>query len=353
MAAERPVRLTPKLRGLVAANRLDRPPVGRLTSAQAEVLALAALRRREFDEPVSSPRAIAALAKGRPDAAMPVLEAVLHDHAAPIADRVAAAYGLGVIATPEAEDVLFQSARDREPRVQQSVFAALGWFGGPMVAAELGKLHAADTHARQQLAFARALAVHRHGLDGPFLPDVRAGRSRLTGRAKTIEVSLRAKTQNATANDLGKVQGPLFGISVADRGYALRCARREWTVFVNKELGRSFSSLDHLGERPWIAAVVCRWYPVRTIATAQYVVLTRPLADDAHIDVVRSDGEIVCTGTAQPRGATTTFSLADVERESGAPLRLAGRLSGKGVELEVALAGPSRVGTPDTEPVSA
>ena len=112
-------------------------------------------------------------------------------------------------------------------------------------------------------------------------------------------------------------------------------------------------SLDRLGDRPWIAAVVCRWYPVRTIATTQFVLLTRPAGAAAHIDVVRSDGEIVYAGTAQRRGAATTFSIADVQRAGTAPLRLAGRLSAKGVELEVALAGPRRIGTPDTEPVSA
>jgi hypothetical protein len=353
MAAERPVRLTPKLRELVAANRLDRPPVGRLTAAQAELLAQVARREAAFDEPVSPPRAIAALAKGRPDAAMPVLESVLPDTTAPAADRVAAAYGLGVVGTPRAEEVLLGSSRERHARVQQAVLAALGWFGGPGVASELGKIHPADAHARRQLQLARALAVHRHGLDGPFLPEVRAGRSRLTARSATTDLSLRAKTPKATANDLDKVQGPLFGMPVAGRGLGLQCGRREWTVFVNEELGRSLGSLDRLDDRPWIAAVVCWWYPVRTIATTQYVLLTRPVGDGAHIDVVRSDGAIVYTGTAEPQGTTTTFSIAEVERPGTAPLRLEGRLSSKGVELEVALAGARRVGTPDTEPVSA
>ena len=351
--SQRPVRLTPKLRELIGGDRLGRPPVGKLTAAQAELLAQVARREVALDEPVSSPHAIAALAKGRPDAAMPVLESVLPDATAPAADRVAAAYGLGVVGTPTAEAVLLDAARERDPRVQQAVFAALGWFGGPEVAYELGKIHPADAHSRRQMQLARALAVHRHGLDGPFLPDVPAGRSRLTGRSKTVGVSLRAKSPKATANDLGKVQGPLFGITVADRGLGLECGRREWTLFVNKELGRSFGSLDRLGDRPWIAAVVCRWYPIRTIATTQYVLLTRPAGDAAHIDVVRSDGEIVYTGNAERQGAATAFSIADVQRAGAAPLRLEGRLSAKGVELEVALAGPRRVGTPDTEPVSA
>lgn len=353
MSMNTPVRLTPKLRELVAADRLGRPPVGRLTEAQAELLALVARRKREFDEQVSAPRALAALAFGRPDAAVPVLEAVLADPDAPRSDRVAAARGLGVVATPEAESLLLQSARDGDPRIQQAVFTALGWFGGPAVARELGKIRPADVHARRRLELARALAVHRHGLDGPFLPAAPAARSRLTARSKTTELSLRAKSPKATATDLGKVQGPLFGIVVAPRGYALQCGEKEWTVFVNTELDPSSGELARLRDRPWIAAVLCWWYPVRTIATTQYVLLTRPVEDAAHIDVVRSDGEIVFTGAAEPLAAGITFSIGDVQRASRAPVRLAGRLTPKGVELEVALAGPRRIGTPDTEPASA
>jgi HEAT repeats len=352
MAKGSTARLTPKIRDLVATDRLGRPSVGRLTAAQAELLALVARGQQGFEESVSAPRAIAALAKGRPEAASPVLGAVLADPEAPRADRVAAAYGLGAIATPEAEVLLLRSVRDRHPRVQQAVFTALGWFGGPEVASELDKIHAADPHAHRQLEFARALAVHRHGLDGPFLAEAPAGRSRLTSRSKTTDITLNAKTPKATANDLAKVQGPLFGIGVAARGYALKCGRREWTAFVNGELGRSISALTNMLDRPWIAAVLCRWYPVRTIATPQYVVLMRPVGDAAHVDVVRGDGEIVYTGTAQLAGAGTAFSFTEVARAGTAPARLAGRLTSKGVELDVALAAASRVDTRETAAVS-
>ncbi|MCP9485275.1 MAG: HEAT repeat domain-containing protein [Gaiellaceae bacterium MAG52_C11] len=353
MPTNSPVRLTPKLRELVAADRLGRPQVGRLTEAHAELLTLVARGKQGFDEQVSAPRALAALAAGRPEAALPVLGAVLADPDAPRSDRVAAARGLGVVATPDAEELLLRSARDRNPRVQQAVFAALGWFGSPRVARELGKIRPADAHARRQLELARALAVHRHGLDGPFLPAVAAARSRPAGRAKTTELSLRAKTPKATATDLDKVQGPLFGIAVAPRGYALQCGEKEWTVFVNKELDPSSGELARLRDRPWIAAVLCWWYPMRTIATTQYVLLTRPVEDAAHIDVVRSDGEIVFTGAAEPLDAGITFSIGDVQRASRAPVRLAGRLTPKGVELDVALAAPRRVGTRGTGSVAA
>jgi hypothetical protein len=352
MAQPRSPRLTPKLRDLVATDRLGRPPVGRLTDAQADALAKVALEQHEFDEPVSAPRALAALATGRPDAAMPVLARVLPDAKAPRSNRVAAAAAAGTIATPDAEALLLAAARDRDPRVQQAVFAALGWFAGPRVALELGKVQAGDVHARRQLELARALVAHRHGLDGPFLPPAPAGRSRLTQRSATAPLSLSAKTPKATATDLTKVRGPMFGIAVAPRAYALRCGRREWTVFVHEELG-SLRAQSRLVERPWIAAVLGSWYSDRLLAITQYVVLTRPDDGAAHIDVVRGDGEIVYTGTATPTGTATTFSIVNVERAATAPLRLEGRLTGRGVELEVALAGPRRVDTRTTAEATA
>jgi HEAT repeat protein len=101
---------------------------------------------------------------------MPILDEVLSDPDAPSPNRVAAARGLRVVSTPAAEALLPRSARERDPRVQQEVLAALGWFGSPDVARELGKIRPADEHARRQLEFARALAVHRHGLPSPSSP---------------------------------------------------------------------------------------------------------------------------------------------------------------------------------------
>ena len=185
--------------------------------------------------------------------------------------------------------------------MQQAVFAALGWFGGLDVARELGKIQPADAHARRQLALARALIAHRHGLDGPFLPGAH-GRAIAADRPLQRRPTSRcsAKTPQATANDLGKVQRT----DVRNRGGAAAatrctCGRREWTVFVNEELGRSFNALTRLTERPWIAAVLCRWYPERTVATAA-VRRAHPAGPGcAHVDVVRSDGEIVYAGTAE------------------------------------------------------
>ena len=87
-------------------------------------------REREYDEPVSVPRAIVALAAGQPRLAMPILAEILGSTTAAPKDRLAAAEGLGLVASPDAERVLLAAAPDRDPLVQQAVFAALGRFGG-------------------------------------------------------------------------------------------------------------------------------------------------------------------------------------------------------------------------------
>ena len=180
-----------------------------------------------------------------------------------------------------------RAARDRDPRVQQAVFAASARSAARAQHGELAKVQARDEHARRQLALTKALVADRHGLPGPFLPGA-TGRSRLTRRSSTAPLSLSAKTPKATSNDLAGVRGPMFGLPAAPRGYALRCGRREWTIFIHEDLG-TLRAQKRLTERPWIAAVLGSWYSDRLLAVTQYVVLTRPDSGAAHIDVVRSD----------------------------------------------------------------
>lgn len=152
----------------------------------------------------------------------------------------------------------------------------------------------------------------------------------------------------ATADERARLHGPTYGISLAERGLALRCGRNEWTVLLNDQLGPSFRALVGLADRPWIAALVALRYPVDLRATTQYVVLARPEAGGAHLDVVRADGEVVYTGGSSTGRAMTSFSISEVDRPAAAPVRLAGRFSAKGIDLELARAAPRRVGTSTT-----
>ena len=170
MSTPTPTHLTPKVLDLVARDRNARPPVGRLSASHVEQLALVATRR----EPpgTSAAHAIAALAEGAPGRALPVMEQVLEDDAAPQPDRVAAARALGVIATSGAEALILAQLPGQEPLVQQELLAALRNLRLGIRRRPLQDIPApADASVARQLALTRALITHRHGLDGPFLPE--------------------------------------------------------------------------------------------------------------------------------------------------------------------------------------
>ena len=340
--------LTPKIRRLVASDRLARPPVGRLTDEHVEALAAIARRRGRFDEDVSAPRAIAALASGAPEKALPVINAVLSDTSVPRSDRVAAARALGVIADTAAERMVLPHLPRAEPRVQQELLAALGTFGSARAARALREevLRAADPALEQQLSFTRALIAHRHGLDGPFLPErapAEPPRGRRGDRA-TVELSI--KTSRGVATDERELVGSTYGIAFADRGFRMRCGPADWTVFLHEALGPTPTQLGPLFERPWIAGVLAQRYPAREALTTRMVMLTRPVGDAVRLEFARADGAVMYVGDVRRTGGDVGFTVADVDRPGRAPTQLSGTLTTRGISVRgVVLATRSDVRT--------
>jgi HEAT repeat protein len=338
-------RLSPKVRELVATDRLARPRIGRLSATQAAQLADVARRARAFELNVSPARAIRALAEGaQPDVAMPVLQAILADGKAPVPERIAAARGLGQIATPTAERALLRHIRARDPRVQQEIVAALGRFAGPSARRGLRKIDApADLATYRQWVFASALISYRYGLEGPFLPEalfVERSRGR-PGQMTTF--TARTKTAKATKAARAKLSGPDYGIDFAERCHSIKCGSTKWEILVNRELGRSSPTLERLFERPWIAGVLAQWLPREERLQSRFVLLTKPTGETVQLDVVRADGEIVYTGTAARSGSDVRFRVSDVVRAGTAPLNVLGRVSRSGIGIESATVFSARV----------
>jgi hypothetical protein len=345
MVSKSTQRLNPKVRELVATDRLARPPVGRLSGTQVEQLISIAQRRETYDVDVSPARALHALAEGaKPDVALPVLAEVLADRKALVAERIAAARGLRQIATPAAERALLPNVRAGNPRVQQAVLAALGQFAGTPALAALGKIEPPDDIATYtQWAFAKALIAHRNGLGGAFLGEIPfIERSR--GRPDQLSpFSARTKSAKATAVALAKLRGERYGIGLADRAHSIECGRLKWEVFLNVELARSPAALGKLSERPWIAGLLAQWLPQEEALQSRYVILATPSGGAVRLDVVRADGVVVYVGKASASGAAIAFRLSDVVRAGSAPLNVVGRLTRSSIEIERAIASTSRV----------
>ena len=344
--------LTPEILNLVAADRLDRPAARRLTSAHVQALIAVARDPRIFPESVSAVRAIQALGRGAgPGVSIPVLEAILRDQAAPTTHRVAAARELGGIATPEAELVLLRCVGSGNLRAEEAVLTALGQFAGPKALRELAKLtDVGDQGVHRRLTLTRALIAHREGLDGPFLPEATGKMRKAEEIQVKVPLTLRWTTEGTTASDRRILNGSSYGIDLAPAAAALQCGRNEWTVFFNSGLGAA-TLAKRLFERPWIAALLGRWYVRGKAIVTQHLVLTRPVGRGARIDVVRTDGEIMYTGAAVANGPALSFSISDVGRPGTAPATVTGRMSSSSIELDDAVASGRRLAPRSTAPV--
>jgi hypothetical protein len=344
--------LPPKLIELVRADRLDRPVPAKVTPANVKILAKIARDPRSF-EAVSAPRAIQALARAaKPSASIPVLRGIVADPGAPTVPRITAARELGSLATPAAQRALLANLDTGAPRVLEAVLRGIGAFAGPAALRELMKLgEQRDVGVRRQLALARALIAHRHGLDGPFLPAV-AGRTRTKDEIEHHgKLTLRLKTARSTAADLRRLVGTRYGIEIAPRGADLACAGADWLVLFHRDLAPD-AVARRLFDRPWIAALLARWYIRDKAAVVHHLVLTRPEGRSALISVVRADGELMYAGRAVPDGRGVSFTLADVDRPGAAPVNIEARISAKGIELLRVVASSRRVGVRVAQPAS-
>jgi HEAT repeat protein len=316
-----------------------------LNAAQSAQLAAVARRARSFELEVSPPRAISALAEGAPPGvALPVLQEILADGKAPVPERIAAARGLGHIASPAAERALLRQIRVRDSRVQQEIVAALGRFAGPSARRQLRKIDApADLAAHRQWVLAVALIAYRHGLEGPLLPEsLFVERSR--GRPKQMtSFTARTRTAKATKTARVKLRGADYGIDFAKRCHSIKCGSTKWEILVNRQLEGSSPVPERLFERPWIAGVLAQWLPTEERLQSRFVILTKPTGETVQLDIVRADGEIVYTGTAARSGSGIRFRVSDVVRAGTAPLNVTGQIVRSGIEIESATVFAERV----------
>ena len=347
--------LSARLQRLVAAPRGRRAAVEPLTPAEIGVLTAAARQEPGASPALPAHRALSLLAQAAdPAVSVPVLAEVARDLAARPTDRVAALRGLARVATADAQPAFQAGLRDPNPRVEIAAIAAIGETASTRE--QLGVLDAAalpqHTAVQRQLTLSRALIAHRLGLDGPFLPERRGVRREAIASDRMRVVTLAMKSAETTAEDLAKLVGSTYAIPPAPRGYDLRCGRARWTVFGNAEIGQTITASPRLFERPWILAIAARWQPPATEPAVQYLVLSRPAGRAVHVDVVRTDGEIAYTGTAEPIGTGTglSFTISDVERPGTAPTTLDGMLDVDTVRLDVAILHDDRLGTRPTQP---
>lgn len=339
MAARR--HLSPVVHRLVAPDRLHRPVIERLTPAQIAELKRVATAPESFDEPVRAELAVQALARGAK--AVAVLGALVRDGKVKDTVRVTAARELGLLGTPATEKALRRAVGDENPRVQQAVFRALGTHAGPSTLRILTDApEPQDASARRQLAFARTLIAHRHGLDTAHLRPVESGLRRPEQVGHQSEVNISLQRAAATAKDRKLLLGSTYGIELAARDAEVVCGRT-WTVFLNRETDYT-GMAERVHERPWILGLMAHWHRGRSFAIVKHVILTTPQNGRVLVDIVRSDGERIYTGSAESEGSAVIMTLTDVDRPATVPTFILVRISRRGIDVERAAVSSKRVG---------
>jgi len=346
--------LSPKLRRLAGVDRerCGRVAVEDLTADEIADLKQIVQRRRVLPEGVSMAHAVTTLTRAEPSHHVArTLGTLVADESQPATARAAAAINLRLIPGAAAQNQLIAGLKTRDRLVRLQAIKSLGTFGDDEALAALRRLRPAkDQEMERQLAFAKALIAHRLGVAEPAL-EFRRGAARTPGKPKEmIELRLWPKLARTVRADRERLTGSRYGIELGDRGFGLQAGRASWTVLVNREIQEA-GGLTQIFERPWITALLARWDLQSNTSAVQYVVLTDPAPRSTEILVVRTDGEIFYSGRAVRGDGLFRFDVRDVERPGTAPTNVKGRLTARGVELDVTVPFGTRKNARAGEPV--
>lgn len=256
--------------------------------------------------------------------------------------RTVAAASLRLLPTVEARAAAATLVDVPEQSVRLAAVEALGCIGDEGSLRQLDSMGQPTAGAEvRQRDFARALIAHRLGRASEYLP-YRPGVARRPGSQQDyVDLSLRPLRARAVAVQVESFRGSDYGVTFSRRvGFQLRAGRAVWSVLVNDALGdgtASFVRSRGLFERPWITAVLARVQDRTDRSAPQYVVLTDPDEAGARLVVVRTDGEVMYSGSLSGPGDMLRFVVRDIARRGTAPTHVKGRLTPQGIEMDLSI----------------
>lgn len=284
-------------------------------------------------------RAVAALVdKEKSPEVGSLLTRLVSDESENIRNRVYAAAELARFKPDTVEQGLIKNLRVSDPLLKTQIVKTLGCIGGTAALAKLDELpESPQAYTKKQVVFAKALISYRLGLDRDDLPFIQ-GKERLASTSRElINLSLRKMKKNSVASNLKKLLGWRYGIDLSDGfGFGLDAGKSHWALFINRQLQgeRLFSAIKR---RKYITGLLSLQEARTNTFAVQYIVLTNPKEQELDISVVRTDGEVFYTGKADLSGGILRFRMFDVERKGTAPTNVQGRLTTKGIEIDVCI----------------
>ena len=261
--------------------------------------------------------------------------AVLDDPWRSPAERAFAAVALRRSDEPGAPRILVDHLDVDDPSVRIQVVRSLAAIGTRDQLDRIQEVEAEPGSAlEKQLAFAREVIAHRAGLELGE-PTDRRGVTRRPGEPEDmIELTLRPITKKTLAAERVRLDGTVYQLPIGERGFRLTAGKAEWTVLTNADMSAA-GGYGAMFTRPWLTAVLARIDSLTQRSSVQYVVLSHPSGRGARINVFRTDGELMYTGTMKRAKDLLEFSIRDVARRATAPTNISGRITKQGPVLDL------------------
>jgi hypothetical protein len=250
------------------------------------------------------------------------------------ADRASAAMVLRRSSDPSAPRILADNLAVEDPSVRIQVVKSLAAVGSPDQLGKLGEIEApAGSALEKQVAFARDVIAHRSGMDIQEISP--RGVSREPGKpSEMIDLSLRRLTKNALSRDRARLDGTAYMMPIGERGFRLSAGNANWSVFTNAEIQQA-GGYSTMFDRSWLTAVLARFDERTNQSHVQYVVLSHPSGRTVRINVFRTDGELMYTGSLKKAKDLFEFVIRDVARKGTAPTNVSGRITKDGPVIDL------------------
>jgi hypothetical protein len=150
-----------------------------------------------------------------------------------------------------------------------------------------------------------------------------------------------------------RFEGSNYGIELSQSiGFQVTAGKAKWVLFVKKRSAED-GIIKSINRNKTIMGLLSRWVVETGEYQPQYVVLTNPVEDgQVQIMVVRSDGEVFYSGKAAVKRNILSFIMSDIKRPGTAPTKVKGKLTLRGVQLEVTIPSKRREGKRSPTPLT-
>jgi len=268
-----------------------------------------------------------------------ILEKIIGNDSEDISLRTAAAVNMAYLTSKPAEKSLIKHLKVQDNLIRSKVIKSLGMIGGPNAYEALLKIDNDQANfVKKQLTFAKALIAYRHNLDGDPLPYVEGVDRDQRSADEILKLSVKKVGIRKIRTAMERFEGSTYGIELAKTsGFEVTAGKARWLLFIN-ELLADQGIFKSISDHKMITGLLSRWIRETNTYNAQYVVLTKPVEDKkVQILVIRSDGEIFYSGEATVKEKSLSFLISDIKRPGTAPTRVRGKLTVRGIELDISI----------------